>query len=75
MIADHMPFMDPKVLYRVHKSLPLAPILRQFNPLHTLTLYSFNVHFNFIPNLRLSLPSSFSVNILYEFLIVYTRTF
>jgi len=39
---------NPKVHYRVHKSLPLGPNLSQVNPAPTPTTYLFNVKLNII---------------------------
>jgi hypothetical protein len=46
-----------KVHCCVHKSLPLAPILRQINPIYTTPSYFSKINFNIIPHLCLGLPS------------------
>jgi hypothetical protein len=64
---------NPKVHYRVHKSLLLAPMLRHINPIHTIPSCLSKIYFNIVTHLRLGLPSglilsSFPTNILYAFL-------
>jgi len=39
--------MDTKVHHRVHKSLPMEPVLSQTNTIYILT-YFFNIHINII---------------------------
>lgn len=40
--------MNPKVHYRIYKSLPKVPTLRQFHPLHYLAPYFFKIHIKII---------------------------
>jgi len=64
---------NPKVHYRVHRSLPLVPILSQMNPIHTFSPYF--IHFIMLsshlrPRLPSDLfPSRFPTKILYSFFI------
>jgi hypothetical protein len=39
---------NPNVLHRIHKSPPPIPILNQNNPVHVVTHYFLQVHFNII---------------------------
>jgi hypothetical protein len=64
---------NPKVHYRVHKSLPPVPILCQINPNHTIPSHLSRSILILSTHLRLDLPSDlfpsgFPTNILYAFL-------
>jgi hypothetical protein len=66
-------FWNPKVHYRVHKSLPLDTMLSQTNSVHTIPPYFYNTHFTSPSHLHLGLPSGlfpsgFPTKILYTFL-------
>jgi hypothetical protein len=39
---------NPKAHYRVHKSLPLVPILSEINPIHITPSYGSKIHFNIV---------------------------
>jgi hypothetical protein len=65
--------MDPNVHYRVHRCPPLAHILSQISPVHTIPYHHISkIHFN-IFDIRFGfpsrlIPSGFSTNTLYTFI-------
>jgi hypothetical protein len=68
---------NPKVHYRVHKSPPLVPILRQIDSVHTTPSCLSKIHFNIHPPtsfvfLSGLLPSGFPTDILHAFLFSYS---
>jgi len=45
-VVKNLPPMEPRgSLLCIHYAFPLVPILSQINLVHTLTLYSFQIHF------------------------------
>jgi hypothetical protein len=64
--------MEPKVHYYVHNIPPLVTFLRQINPVHMLTAYSFTIHL-LLPILLCAnlpsglIPSAFLIETLYVF--------
>jgi hypothetical protein len=63
-----------KVHYRVHRSLPLVPILSQIKPVHTTKYQLSNIPFNIIRHRCLGLPSGlflsgFPISNLHAFLL------
>ena len=68
---------SPKFHYSVHNSQPLVPVLGQINPGHTLTYYSFKIHFNtshsFLDLPNDLFPPRFPTKTLFPFLIAPTH--
>jgi len=63
---------NPKFHSRVHKILPLDPILSQIHQVHTFPPYFLKTHSSIFSHLRLDLvsdlfPSGFPTKIIYEF--------
>jgi hypothetical protein len=57
MSANSLSLWNPKVRYRLHKSPPLDPILKQPNTVRSIDAYLPEVHLDVLPHLRLGLPS------------------
>lgn len=64
---------NPKVHYRIHKILPLDPILIQLIPAQNLTTYFLNIHFNIILPYTLSWSLPFSLSAWNAIYISYLR--
>jgi hypothetical protein len=56
---------NPKVHYRIQESLPLVPILRDMNPVHSTPSHFSKIYFNIILHLCLGLPYSSSPHACY----------
>jgi hypothetical protein len=50
---------NQNIKYRVRKSLPLDPILRDMNPVHNFPSYFPKIHFNIVLHLHLGLLQEF----------------
>jgi hypothetical protein len=59
----HRLLWNPNIHYRVHKSPSLNPTLSQMNPVHALTPYYFNIHFNIFLHLCLGLLSGSFIHV------------
>jgi len=58
------PLLSPKVHYRFRETPPLNSILTQLNPIHDLTPYTFQIHFNItIPSMSMFTRSEFPTNL------------
>jgi hypothetical protein len=49
---------NPKVYYRIHKNLPLVPVLSRTNPIHILISKFSSIYFNIILTSKTSLQSA-----------------
>jgi hypothetical protein len=54
--------LNTNIHYQLHKRPQLGPILNQFNPIHTLTLYFLKIHLNIV-HVHLGLPSGLSLQV------------
>jgi hypothetical protein len=69
------PLQDLKVHYHIHKSLQMAPLLGLMNPVQTLPLYFFIIHFNIILPSMPRLPKwSLPLHFLFILFILYLTT-